>query len=190
MTIKTQTLAELIFKASLFEKLPDEERELYDYYLDELKEIKSPIEQIMSALLLHCSNGYQYICIPEKEYPLTFSSFVSNQVKIGKYRADFVIENSITDKNNVLKTYDISKIVIECDGHDFHEKTKEQAKHDKRRDRFFVSKGYKVLRFTGSEIYNDWEKIIEEITEILEKDIYNWEKENKELFAKMSRGDV
>ncbi len=43
--------------------------------------------------------------------------------------------------------------VIECDGHDFHERTKEQAQRDKKRDRELQAAGYKVFRFTGSEIW-------------------------------------
>lgn len=46
-------------------------------------------------------------------------------------------------------------MIVECDGHDFHEKTKKQAKHDKKRDRYLTSFGYTVFRFTGSEIYKD-----------------------------------
>ena len=37
-------------------------------------------------------------------------------------------------------------IAVECDGHEFHEKTKQQAARDKARDRD---------RFTGSEIWKD-----------------------------------
>lgn len=43
-------------------------------------------------------------------------------------------------------------IAIELDGHDFHERTKEQATRDKRRDRALVAAGWSVLRFTGSEV--------------------------------------
>jgi Protein of unknown function (DUF559) len=46
-----------------------------------------------------------------------------------------------------------SKIAIELDGHDFHERTKEQARRDRSRDRLFVGDGWKVLRFTGSEVF-------------------------------------
>lgn len=45
------------------------------------------------------------------------------------------------------------KVAIECDGHDFHEKTKEQAARDKSRDRAITAEGYALLRFTGSEIW-------------------------------------
>jgi hypothetical protein len=43
--------------------------------------------------------------------------------------------------------------VIEIDGHDFHERTKEQAAADRKRDRVLSALGYTVIRFTGSEVY-------------------------------------
>ena len=46
----------------------------------------------------------------------------------------------------------VFSIVVELDGHDFHEKTKEQAQKDKDRDRSLTRAGYKIMRFTGSEI--------------------------------------
>lgn len=45
--------------------------------------------------------------------------------------------------------------VVECDGHEFHERTKEQAKRDRSRDRRLQEAGFRVFRFTGSEIYRD-----------------------------------
>jgi very-short-patch-repair endonuclease len=50
---------------------------------------------------------------------------------------------------------DTRRAVIECDGHDFHERTKEQARYDRRRDREVQGFGLPILRFTGSEIYAD-----------------------------------
>jgi very-short-patch-repair endonuclease len=41
------------------------------------------------------------------------------------------------------------------DGHEFHEKSKEQAARDKRRGREIEIAGWYVLRFTGSEIWQD-----------------------------------
>ncbi len=46
-------------------------------------------------------------------------------------------------------------LAIECDGHDFHERTKEQAANDKSRDRAFTRAGWAPLRFTGSEIHRN-----------------------------------
>ena len=75
--------------------------------------------------------------------------FLAPQVSIGAYRVDFVLART--------KYFDNPRkwIVIECDGHDFHERTKEQAARDKARDRFLSAEVARVLRFTGSEIYRD-----------------------------------
>jgi very-short-patch-repair endonuclease len=37
----------------------------------------------------------------------------------------------------------------------YHERTKEQARHDRERDRFMQTRGCRVFRFTGSELYRD-----------------------------------
>lgn len=73
--------------------------------------------------------------------------FITAQAPIGSYKADFLLWFANGSHHG--------GIVIECDGHDFHEKTKEQASRDKRRDREILTAGYPVLRFTGSEIYRD-----------------------------------
>lgn len=86
---------------------------------------------------------------------------ITTQQKIDRYTVDFLL---IYFPKNL-------KIVIECDGHDFHEKTKEQAAHDKERDRYFTTSGYKVLRYTGSEICIDPEKIIRDVLEIVGIDV-------------------
>ena len=62
------------------------------------------------------------------------------QARVGRYRVDVLIAD---------------KLVIELDGHDFHEKTKEQAKRDKGRDRTLLAQGYTTIRFTGSEVWAD-----------------------------------
>lgn len=70
------------------------------------------------------------------------------QVVVAQYRADFVIYHP---KGLV----GLSGIIVECDGHDFHERTKEQAVRDKSRDRDLQEAGFKVMRFAGSEVWAD-----------------------------------
>ena len=82
--------------------------------------------------------------------------FISQQVDVGNYRVDFLVHDFSCGNP-------CQKIVVECDGHDFHERTKEQAARDKARDRYMQSEGYKVLRFTGSEIYKDADSCAQEI---------------------------
>lgn len=46
-------------------------------------------------------------------------------------------------------------LVVECDGHAFHERTKEQAAKDRSRDRRLQDAGYRIHRYTGHELYKD-----------------------------------
>lgn len=122
--------------------------------------VKSPIEEQLGVALLFTTDGYkaiQFKFSPSEEVVPSdcWGSFFECQGNIGKYKADFLITVQCENRK--------TRIAIECDGHDFHEKTKEQAQKDKARDRFFVSEGVIVLRFTGSEIYRDVNKCTEEI---------------------------
>lgn len=62
-----------------------------------------------------------------------------------KYRIDFRI-----DVNNLGYP-----VFIECDGHNFHERTKEQAERDRTKDRAIQAANIPIMRFTGREIYRD-----------------------------------
>lgn len=81
-----------------------------------------------------------------KKHPATvgYIGAIFPQVAIGPYRVDFLVHcpDAIA-----------AGLVVECDGHDFHEKTKEQAARDKARDRFLTQMGFRILRFTGSEVW-------------------------------------
>lgn len=46
-------------------------------------------------------------------------------------------------------------LAVECDGHDFHAKTKEQVARDRSKDRAATLSGIEFFRFTGSEIWRD-----------------------------------
>jgi hypothetical protein len=56
------------------------------------------------------------------------------------------------------------RVAIELDGHDFHERTKEQASRDKARDRALVADGWRVMRFTGSDVHDDPWRVLDEVT--------------------------
>lgn len=88
--------------------------------------------------------------------------FLEPQVTIGPYRVDFLL-GSPARKDDLLNC-----VAIECDGHAFHERTKEQAAHDKARDRFLSTQVGRVLRFTGSEIYRDSSACISEALTMLD----------------------
>ena len=88
------------------------------------------------------------------DYPPGF--FVVPQVEIGSYRVDFVITQNKKPspyRKTPLPIY--APVIVEVDGHAFHDKNKEQRAREKTRDRFLVKEGYKVLHFTGSEVNAD-----------------------------------
>lgn len=68
------------------------------------------------------------------------------QVPVGKYCADFVLRHRGAGTRIWL-------VAIECDGHDFHDRTKEQATRDRERDRQFQKQGLLIARFTGRDIW-------------------------------------
>src|SRR5579872_5544587 len=65
------------------------------------------------------------------------------QSPMGNYIADFVAHSC--------------KLVVEVDGesHDF----KERLRHDERRDQWFASRGYRVLRFTNRDVLTNLEGV-------------------------------
>lgn len=73
------------------------------------------------------------------------------QVRILDWRVDFVVSVGVRERGRIRAR----RLAIECDGHDFHERTKEQAARDRSRDRALQAAGYTVMRFTGSELYRD-----------------------------------
>lgn len=67
-----------------------------------------------------------------------------------------------------LQTYDFpDPIFVECDGHDFHERAKEQAERDRSSDRAVQAAGIPILRFTGREIWRDPAHVGAEILDFL-----------------------
>jgi very-short-patch-repair endonuclease len=140
-------------------------------YFDTLRErCESPIEVLLCAALYGWSKiddlHIDFLPGADEVRSEPYSDeaiFVYQQIQMGPYRADFVIH----DVSVPLEIQGPRIIIVECDGHDFHERTKEQARRDKKRDRYFQSKGYKVLRFTGSEIWADPDTCVEEIIDQL-----------------------
>ncbi len=123
---------------------------------------ESPIEQLLAIRLMDLEpyfykelsvlSGFRFLSIlPQKEVV----------VNDRKYRLDFLIECLVDNKKHLF--------AIECDGHDFHEKTKEQAARDKKRDRDLMENGITVIRFTGSEIHENPYRCARSAVKIIEK---------------------
>lgn len=95
----------------------------------------------------------------KEKYPEEFEAYyVEPQHVIGQYRVDFLYDN---------------EYIIEIDGHEYH-KTKEQRGHDYKRERYLLKRGYKIIRFTGTEVFTHPEKCVEELLEIQNEDIWRF----------------
>jgi very-short-patch-repair endonuclease len=86
-----------------------------------------------------------------------------SQFKVSKYKVDFLLEN--VSVGSVSKTF--APVIVELDGHDFHDKDKAQRAYEKARDRHLVKNGYRVLHFTGSEVVKDPYKVAHEVLELI-----------------------
>lgn len=132
---------------------------LYSSLLDCLtviKDCESPIERMLGVGLYNAQAYWESLADSRG-----LNIYPQMDIVCGKktYRADFQISAIVGGKEKIL--------VVECDGHEFHEKTREQAVRDRQRERDLIKEGYIVVRFTGSEIYNNLYKCISEIRTIL-----------------------
>lgn len=114
---------------------------------------ESPIERIMLAILIPQEmNRYAVHSCEFRAPPV-----IVPQHNILNYRVDFALIGGANDL----------RIAVECDGHDFHERTKEQARRDRSRDRALSAAGWTVLRFTGREIYHHRPRIYADLHAVM-----------------------
>jgi hypothetical protein len=66
---------------------------------------------------------------------------IIEQLKIDSYRPDFVAIMGTTGDDDLNS---VKVVAIECDGHNFHERTKEQVARDKSKDRYLTARGVTV----------------------------------------------
>jgi hypothetical protein len=79
--------------------------------------------------------------------------------------------NDVGDVDLTIFIPSISKrrpvAVIETDGHQFHERTVEQASNDRRRDRRLARYRISVLRFTGTDVVRGSEEFAQEVVDFV-----------------------
>lgn len=126
------------------------------------KGMGSEIERAFAAALIgggHIS-GYPWFWGMPTNGAKDFA-FIAPQVQVGQYRVDFVIGHCVDfDKPSRC-------IVVECDGHQFHQKTKDQVERDRARDRFLSTQYGRVIRFSGSELFRDPSRCAFEAAQVL-----------------------
>lgn len=137
------------------------EAEELSYEIEELTKSQIETAMLLGFLSSHCidfpvfvKGGNDCFCVDRRgvvrrksvdDYKRVL--LIRPQHRIERYTADFMLDFTWGGQRSVVRA------VVECDGHDYHERTKEQAAHDRQRDRELQNAGYLVLRYTGSEIW-------------------------------------
>lgn len=130
-------------------------------WLADVDETDSPIEKhLLDAMALNRDlrhERFDPVVLLKGERPVFGAQAIqiAPQFRVGVYRLDFAVL--------LAGPHYMAKLAIECDGHEFHSQTKEQAAHDRMKDRAVATAGWPVLRFTGSEIASDVYRCTKEI---------------------------
>lgn len=85
---------------------------------------------------------------------------ITPQYPVDHYRIDFAVTE--------IPDTPLLKIAIELDGQDWH-KTKEQRQSDYKRQRYLERKGWKFIRFTGVDVYNEPQACVQETIELIQE---------------------
>ena len=132
-----------------------------------MDELRSPIEKLFLSALYESDHWYDgdesdtedAVCVLVErggnDEPSNRLGYVRAQMPCGRYSIDF----AVVGPGGL-------RVAIELDGHEFHEKTKEQVAADKARERVLVKNGWRVIRFSGSDVHRDVAARIREVIEV------------------------
>lgn len=153
---------------------------MYDIYCPNL----TPIEQIFNVVYRQYINGFYKWCnvgdIPKQDMPLDIilNEELSSQKEVvyndKKYIIDFVIDLTRKDKNGnyIYPLFSKLKYAIELDGYEYHT-NKKQIANDYERENNLKEMGYRVIRFTGSQIYKEPYTCVDKLINIVLNDMRN-----------------
>ncbi|KKW88326.1 DUF559 domain-containing protein [Lacticaseibacillus rhamnosus] len=177
MKVSARTLNALI--STQLKGQPKSVEELADYYSLTFKQLitgqvestRSPIEAMFCI-----SWNYQTVLFEEHFRRWLGANFLdlASQEKVEVDNQTFYIDfvARVMDYNEVGDVVSKASVFVELDGHDFHEKTKEQVEKDKIRERQISKFTDRVLRFSGREVYRNPDNCVREVIDALQ-DIYN-----------------
>lgn len=109
--------------------------------------VGSPMETIFACAFLTTLHEMGFpvaLATSDEQAAATTGYFIQPQVQIGPYRVDFKIGGR-----------DRQPVLVECDGREFHHARRDQIERDRQRDADLDAQGYRVLRYPGTQIYNE-----------------------------------
>lgn len=124
--------------------------------------INSPIEQLFYTAFKCVAKTNFYPPLELISSDTLYGMGIQPQFHIGKFRVDF------------LASYHISKdkffeAVVECDSQQFHDRSEQERRYEKQRDRFVQAQGFRTFHFTGKEIKDNPYKCAAEVIAYLTK---------------------
>ena len=151
-------------QAAALRNIPTGENPYTRLILEARQRCESPIEDMLISAVIcdpRINGGVLPRIIADKEKfeghePL----LICPQRWIGEHRADFAIVHQKHWR----------RLVIECDGFQYHDRHVQQAQRDKARDRSFLIKGWPVMRFNGTEIHKKLNFCLDDIAGYLTGD--------------------
>lgn len=151
-----QEAALLYSKRSAFHYACDLEKEIERF------NVRSPIEQafLVGFLVVQEFTIPNLIRSTKKEPDGTEQEIkdgfeIIPQFRVDNYRVDFALSHY---KGGEGKT-----VLVECDSQEFHDRSEAERRYEKQRDRALQAAGFKVFRFTGTEILKDPFEVAAEI---------------------------
>ena len=143
----------------------------------------TPIEQIFYIAFRLYTADFARDFDVKTEVPLSLllSKEITTQKEVvcngAKYIIDFVIDfsrKSITNNEYIHPELKNLKYAVEVDGYDYHS-IKKQMENDYIRENNLKKCGYKVIRFTGSQVYKKPLSCVDTLVNIIVSDIKNME---------------
>lgn len=116
--------------------------------IESLADTESPIEQVMAIELARIGAVDNFYYFNPKIDVLGLEKQAVIECESKKYRVDFLIPVCY----RINGSQHLKQFVIECDGYEYHERTKKQINARNERDRILNRNGYIVLHYSGSEI--------------------------------------
>jgi len=132
-------------------------------------EIASPIEQFLYTALKAVR---QIAALPEDDVfsidgkDFVFGVGIHPQRTIGAYRVDFEVSYHYWPRKGAQE---VKTVLVECDSQQWHERTEEERRYEKQRDRDLMAQGYRVLHYTGKEILEDPYLVASEILAVVDE---------------------
>jgi very-short-patch-repair endonuclease len=122
---------------------------------------ESPVEtSLLDALKEHFPVAVHYAPYPANPWRQVAAlqgelGVLVPQLKIDRYRADIAIVGQH------------ARFVVEVDGYRFHDMDRDQLERDRRRDRWMTAHGWRVVRFTGREVYRNAQLCAREVAYVV-----------------------